>query len=264
MARFVPVFTLMFAYLAVSAALRLVLFVRFGTTAGVSWLALAPVLAAGAINDAVQSLYLFLPLVLLVSLLPDAWYRTSSMRLLAILVSACIIASLVFLAAAEFYFFEEFDARFNVVAFDYLMYPTEVFGDIRSEYPLAPVLAAAVTLTLLVIACLRSRLLRGFYVRASVRSRLPMLGIYCALLAAAAGWYPTDALSLASNRITNELIQNGHSSFFRAMRTSEIDYHTYYVSRPSESNLRLLARSLQSGVGRFVALDDGRLDREFP
>ena len=51
---------------------------------------------------------------------------------------------MVFLAVVERYFFQEFDSRFNLVAFDYLAYPTEVAGDVWAEYPVVrTVLAAA-------------------------------------------------------------------------------------------------------------------------
>jgi phosphoglycerol transferase MdoB-like AlkP superfamily enzyme len=262
--RFSPVGVLMSCYLGVSTLLRLVLFARFGPQAEVSWLTLAPVLLAGTINDAVESLYLFLPLVLIVSLSPDSWHRTRAGRASMLAATLLIVGSLVFLAAVEMYFFEEFDARFNVVAFDYLIYPTEVFGGIRREYPVGSVLVGATVVAVLVVGALRQHLLRGFDVRVRVRSRMPVLVTYCALLGAAISMYPTDALSISSNRITNELIQNGHSSFFRAARTNEIDYRAYYLSRPSDSNVRMLAKALQRGGGRFVALEEGRLDREFP
>ncbi len=47
-----------------------------------------------------------------------------------------------FIAAIEYFFFSELDARLNLVAVDYLMYPTEVVGDIWAEYPVVEVLAA--------------------------------------------------------------------------------------------------------------------------
>ena len=54
--------------------------------------------------------------------------------------------ALIYLTAAEYFFFEEFDARFNIVAYDYLAYPTEVFTDIWDAYPVMKVLGVAVTL----------------------------------------------------------------------------------------------------------------------
>ena len=84
-----------------------------------------------------------------------------------------------------------------------------------------------------------------------------------ALLAAAA-WYPTDALSWSSNRVENEIAQNGYSSFFRAAATNEIDYHAYYASRDPASNLKLLAEALEAGGGQLTRLDEGRLDLQHP
>ncbi len=75
---------------------------------------------------------------------------------------------------------------------------------------------------------------------------------------------PTDALSWSSNRVENEILQNGYSSFFRAAATNQIDYHAYYASSDPGANLKLLAHALEPGGGRFTRLDEGRLDRQFP
>ena len=88
--------------------------------------------------------------------------------------------------------------------------------------------------------------------------------MYAALLIAAIGWYPTDALSRSSNRVENELVQNGYSSFFRAAATNQIDYRDYYASGDAASNLKLLAGALGAGGGEFTRLAEGRLDRRFP
>jgi len=61
-----------------------------------------------------------------------------------------------------------------------------------------------------------------------------------------------------------ELLQNGYSSFFRAVETHEIDYHAYFASRDPESNLKLLAAALEGGGGEVTRLAEGRLDRRFP
>ena len=53
--------------------------------------------------------------------------------LLGGIVAGC--CGLLFIAVSEYFFFEEFDARFNLVAVDYLVYPTESSADIWEEYP---------------------------------------------------------------------------------------------------------------------------------
>ena len=42
---------------------------------------------------------------------------------------------------AEWTFWEEFQTRFNFIAVDYLVYTTEVIGNIRESYPVAAILA---------------------------------------------------------------------------------------------------------------------------
>ena len=74
--------------------------------------------------------------------------------------------------------------------------------------------------------------------------------MFAVALLAAIAWYPTDALSWSSNRVENEILQNGYSSFFRAAATNEIDYHAYYASRDPTANLDLLAQPLAGGRRR--------------
>ncbi len=42
----------------------------------------------------------------------------------------------IFLVFSEWYFFAEFESRFNTVAIDYLIYPHEVFTNLHESYPL--------------------------------------------------------------------------------------------------------------------------------
>jgi len=58
---------------------------------------------------------------------------------------AASIYGLCFLAVVEWSFFAELGGRFNFVAVDYLVYPTEVVTNVWESYPLAWVLAALVT-----------------------------------------------------------------------------------------------------------------------
>ncbi len=95
-------------------------------------------------------------------------------------------------------------------------------------------------------------------------NRWLVLAAWLAAVALAAAFWSTDRLSRSDNRVENELAQNGISSFFRAARTSEIDYRANYMSADPRENLRLVAQSLARGGGSFTRLADGRLDRRFP
>ena len=263
LARLQPAFVLGAFYLAVEAALRVVLWAAFGTGAGVPGLHLPAMLAAGIVNDAVEALYLLAPFLLYLALIGNDWHSGRANRWLLRVGTLVALFAMFFLCVFEYFFFEEFDARFNIVAVDYLAYPTEVVGDIRSAYPLGTVLlicgAAALLLTPLMMRFMRS----SFGTDVARRPRLLALGAIVALVTSAALWYPTSALSFSVNRVENEILQNGTSSFFRAAATSEIDYHAYYETADPADNLRLLADTLAQGGGEFLNLAEGRIDRQF-
>jgi len=262
--RFAPAVALAVLYVSLGFVARIVLWARFGPAADVPALDLPWLLLAGLLNDAVESLYLFAPFTLYLLLVPDRWYRTPLHRGLLLAGTAVTIGALLYLAVAEIYFFEEFDARFNLVAVDYLAYPTEVFVDIWEAYPVVQVLLGALLLAAAVTWLLRRRWTAGMQAVAPLSARAVPFAAFAMALLAAVAWYPTDALSWSSNRVENEILQNGYSSFFRAAATNEIDYHAYYASRDKTANLDLLASSLQSSGGKFTRLAEGRLDRRFP
>jgi phosphoglycerol transferase MdoB-like AlkP superfamily enzyme len=259
--RFSPWAVLVTVYLALGTLGRVVLWAKFGREADVAAGHLPLILLAGVTNDFVQSLYLFAPLVLYIALMPDRWFRSLANRVLLYGGTAVTVTSLVYLTVAEYFFFEEFDARFNLVAYDYLAYPTEVFTDIWDAYPVVKVLGVAVTLAAITVFLLRRRIKPAFDGPVRLRARLLALAPYATVLALAIAVYPTNALSLSRNRVENELLQNGHSSFFQAARTSEIDYEAYYASRSPQENLRLLEAELDADGGDFTQLPQGKLTR---
>ena len=259
--RFSPWFMLVAVYALLGLLGRSVLWARFGIEADVGPGRLPYVLGAGLVNDLVEGLYLFAPFVLYIVLLPDRWFRTTANRVILYGGTILTVAGLLYLNAAEYFFFEEFDARFNIVAFDYLAYPTEVFVDIWEAYPVMKVLLAAVTTGAIGTYLLRRGVDPGMTGGVPLRDRLAVFLPYAFTLALAVMFYPTNALSWSTNRVENELVQNGHSSFFRAARTSDIDYEAYYPSADLRGNLDLLEKQLAvDGLG-MTRLAEGRIDR---
>jgi phosphoglycerol transferase MdoB-like AlkP superfamily enzyme len=261
--RYWPVYALAGLYLILGLGTRIVLWSAFGADAAVGVGAVPPILAAGLVNDLVQCLYLLAPLALYILMLPDRWYRTRANDILLLAGSVVVLAVLIYLSVVEYYFFEEFDARFNVVAVDYLMYPAEVVGDIWEAYPVVRSLLAAVLLAAVLTWRLRPALRASAEPRVRWHARLRPALMHAVALALAVGFYATDTLAWSANRVTNELLQNGYSSFFRAAVTNDIDYGAYYATRPSADNLNTLRAYLAAGGGRFTRLDEGRIDRAF-
>jgi phosphoglycerol transferase MdoB-like AlkP superfamily enzyme len=261
-ARFTPLHVLAACYLALGMVLRILLWWAFGSAQHVGAASLAWLLPAGAMADLVEAAYLLAPFALFLWLMPDRPYRSRIVRTTLLAGSFVWLFGLMFTAAIEYYFFEEFDARLNLVAVDYLMYPTEVVGDIWAAYPVVTVALVLAVYAAGVVFVLARRLhvpkATTFYERSvAVAPVVLFIGV-------AAMSFETHTLAHSANRVANEIAANGASSFFRALRTNEIDYHAYYASREPQRNLKDLVTQLGSGTGTFTRLAEGRLDRSFP
>ena len=146
--RFRPLVALGAASLLVGTLLRVALWWQYGVDDGVMGAQMPSILARGVLNDFIVTLYAFAPFALYLALVPEPWLDSPVNRVLIMAGSWITLFAMVFLAVAEDYFFQEFDSRFNLVAFDYLAYPTEVAGDVWAEYPVVrTVLAAALFAT---------------------------------------------------------------------------------------------------------------------
>jgi phosphoglycerol transferase MdoB-like AlkP superfamily enzyme len=261
--RFRPLFALVSWYVCLGLVLRVVLWAAFGRAQQVSGLALPSLLASGVVGDIVQSFYLLAPLAVFLWLTPERLYRSRIMRPTLFAGAFVWMFALTFIAAIEYFFFEEFDARLNLVAVDYLLYPTEVVGDIWVDYPVVRVLLLVGALTAVVVYALRRTLAPTADAPSRFAQRSAVFAIFAALTTAFALTFETHTLTFSDNRVANEIAANGASSFFRALRTNEIDYHTYYASRPTDENVKALVAQLGRDGGQFTRLAEGRLDRSF-
>jgi phosphoglycerol transferase MdoB-like AlkP superfamily enzyme len=262
--RFALVLWLTVSYLAIGALTRIVLWWQFGRPAGVGFDAFLWLLPAGALADGVAAAYLLLPLATYTALLPDRWYRTRWNRILLLVGTALTLVGLLYVVPTEYFFFDEFDARFNLVAVDYLMYPTEVFTDIWDAYPVVKVFIAALVLGGALTFLLWRRVRGSFEVAVGLRQRLLPWCVHALAVVVAIVSFRSDLLALWPNRVTNELAQNGYLSFFRALSTSEIDYRAFYKSMDPRRANSVLRAALAQGGGTFVSDAADNLTRAFP
>jgi phosphoglycerol transferase MdoB-like AlkP superfamily enzyme len=250
--------------MGVSALLRLILWWRYGLSADVAPTRLPALLSAGAVNDLVLLLYLLIPLTLYLFLLPRHLAAGRLHRRVFALANYLALFGLLYLQAAEYFFFEEFDSRFNLVAVDYLIYPHEVLVNIWDTYPVLP--------ALLVVALLSALLCRWLWphLRPDLERPLPLavrgrlLTGHLLLLVLAAVTFSTDTLAISDNRVANELAANGISSLFRAFRTKDLSYDRYYRTIDSQQAFRLARNALARGQGvGFTSADQNDLNRTY-
>src|ERR1051325_709860 len=127
--------------------LRLALLVSFGP-AGAGLGAAARALLSGGHRDVFVGLWLTVPLLLWMTMLPQRWWPAQWHRTLFFFAVFIFWFVEVFLWFAEYFFFEEFRSRFNTVAVDYVLYPKEVFVNIWESYRVGLVVALCAGLSL--------------------------------------------------------------------------------------------------------------------
>jgi phosphoglycerol transferase MdoB-like AlkP superfamily enzyme len=242
-------------YLVIGALLRCVLWLVFREDSNLTVPALGTALGLGTINDFIQLLYLLLPFTIALTILPVRFISSIVGRSLIALVSYGALFGVLFLSVAEFFFWEEFEARFNLIAVDYLAYPTEVVGNIRESYPIVPLVGAMMVLAGLLWFPLWRGIRRFLHVIPTFAQRLGCAAVHTGVVTAGLLLMSTNSLSFSSNRALNELSMNGIGTFFRAARTDEIDYHQFYRTLPSAEAFKKVREYYQS-LGEVYASPD--------
>ena len=189
-------------------------------------------MAVGLLFDVVTALNLFALFALYLVVVPRRILNSRWHRRLLFGIFSLVVFGLIYLGAVEYFFFDEFNSRFNFVAVEYLIYPHEVFVNIWQSYPVARVLVAALALTGLVIWLMRKPLLGERTAAGSTGARFALLAILAAAIGVAQATLTVNTSRYSQNRVVNELAMNGIYAFFSAALNSELDYGAYYLSLP--------------------------------
>lgn len=256
--RYRPLIWLGAAFLVISFLTRLALLIATGSGVPASPAAWLFAFGVGLGYDFLALLYFGIPLLLLLWLLPRRWFATRVGRLLVGATCLLMLFALLFVAVSEWTFWDEFQARFNFIAVDYLVYTTEVIGNIRESYPVGWILTAIAMVGIAVFAATRRwRVVRDD--SASLGRRSVFAGAWLAL-AILGTWLVTgDMKDRTENTYVNELAGNGVYQFFAAYRSASLDYDRFYRTVPLPEAFAEVRRSLATPDATF--LDDTGIAR---
>jgi phosphoglycerol transferase MdoB-like AlkP superfamily enzyme len=198
--------------------------------------ALAQAFGRGLWFDLAAAIFALTPFVLWLALAPDRLARTWVYRSVSLVLFGTACFSLLVLAVAEWLFWEEFAARFNFIAVDYLLYTQEVIGNIWQSYPVGRILvmlalAAAVATTLLA-----RRLWAASGAPLGWRAMGATLVVQVMLFGGALQLADEDQKQFSTLDPVNELAGNGLYDFFAAERRNELSFERYYATvAPAEA-----------------------------
>lgn len=232
--------------------LRLVLYLQFEPAEPVPGGEVLRAFLVGFHRDFVVALLMTLPLLFWFWLVPNRWFvRRWHRGLLGVAFFGFWLVT-VFLLMTEYYFFDEFRSRFNTVAVDYLLYPTEVFVNIWDSYPVVAVLVACGVVSLAWLALAFGLFNRALSQPCRARTRL---FYFLGALGCAALLLPTislNAVKLGTERTLNEIANNGAISFVAAFWTRNLDYSAYYMTMPRNEAYARVHRMLAEPETKFA------------
>jgi hypothetical protein len=197
--------------------------------------------ALGTFFDIVSATYTIIPLLLYLWLIPTKIFQKKWHRFFLYGFFFVQIFLLIFNSVSEWLFWDEFTTRFNFIAVDYLVYTTEVIGNIQQSYPIAWIVVIIIIITAAIFYFIKSAIDQSFQqpMRFKLRSvwaagilSLPILSFFL---------ISNTYHNFSTNTIANELAGNGLYELFAAYRNNELNYTQFYPYLPEQEVNQKLA-----------------------
>jgi len=207
----------------------------------------------GLFYDLVVWSFFAIPVALYGWLMKDSWFQKKWQRVPIFILFFLITLILVFNVCAEIVFWDEFNVRYNFIAVDYLIYTTEVIGNIWESYNVPLIIAAVVLAVAAILFLIRKWLMDAQ--QNSMRFGKRTIFFLCFILLPLAGYFLVNNRfkNISSNNYVNELAGNGIYEFGSAFWNNAIEYNKFYAVRNDTANLKILREMLQAPNATFVA-----------
>ena len=137
-------------------------------------------------------------------------------------------------AVSEYFFWNEFGIRYNFIAVDYLIYTTEVIGNIMESYPVVPLFSGVFVVVLALTIFLYKKTKSTLETIPNLKEKGLFLGGYVALFLLSLWATPKFDDIKSNNVFVQEIRANGVYKFYYAFTHSELDFFQFYPTLPEE------------------------------
>jgi len=250
--RFGPVAVIAILVCSISFITRVALLIKSWPSLELNPLSFIGIFIIGFFYDLVVSSFFAIPVALYCWLMKDSIYRQRWQRFLLYTLFFFLSLILVLNAGAEFTFWDEFSVRFNFIAVDYLIYTTEVLGNIWESYNIPLIGMGVFFATIIIVFLIRKKLVSSQHVSMRFAKRSVFFILF--LLVPAAGYFLVNNRfkNISNNNFVNELGGNGIYEFGTAFWNNEIDYNRFYATKNDTANFKILKDMLQAPNATFT------------
>lgn len=243
-----------FGPLAVLALILFTLsFITRTTLLFISWpnlelnfLRIIGIFCIGFFYDMVTWSFFSIPVALYCWLMKDSWYQKKWQRIPLFVIFFIITLILVFNVGGEIIFWDEFNVRYNFIAVDYLVYTTEVLGNIWESYNIPLIGTAVIVAVAAILFLVRKKIIASQQVSMRFGRRTVFFLLF--MLVPLAGYFLVNNRykNISGNNYVNELGGNGIYEFGSAFWNNEIDYNKFYATQNDTTNFKILRTMLEA------------------
>lgn len=246
----------------ISFTLRLFLFIKSSSDVDFTLGNILGIFFIGLLSDLINAAYAGIPLALYLWLVPEKLFRKPGDHFALLIIFFVITFLLLFNGIAEWFFWDEFSARFNFIAVDYLVYTTEVIGNINQSYPIEWLLVATALLAALIVYLLRHSIKNSSKYYMSFKKRSVFIGMYGLLIVVNFLIFSNKYHRFSDNAYANELAGNGLYELFSAYRHNELDYEQFYKGGEREQVFSTVRELLKTPEAEFISPDPFSIERK--
>lgn len=216
---------------------RTVFLVREHSEIDLSVFLIFKIYAVGLLLDLVTITYFsFIPLLYYI-LVPNKFFSKKSHSYFLLTLYFVFIYAITFNAFAEWFFWDEFSSRYNFIAVDYLIYTTEVIGNIVESYPLGWLLFIIFIISSGIFYFSSKNVLQVVKKEVDFKTRLQMS--FAPLLICVISFFAVDSSKIvgkvSNNNYAQEITYNGTYQLFSAYRNNQIDFNKFYIEHGTKN-----------------------------
>ena len=254
--RFNLVWLLYAVLLTVSFLTRTVLLIHSADLADLSFINIAGIFTVGLLYDLINAGYFTIPCVFYVWLLPEHYFRKPLQRFIIFTLFFLFTLILLFNATAEYFFWEEFGTRFNFIAVDYLVYTTEVIGNINESYPMEWIIGGIVLLAFIITFLSKDLLVNSHPLPIRFSKRTFWTALLFVIPVLSFLLMNSSLHNFSNNTYTNELAGNGMYELFAAYRNNELDYDRFYPHIADAEAVTSIKEKLSENIDEIESRSD--------
>lgn len=251
--RFGPVALMVVLVTVISFITRLILLVRSIPELDFNPLQWAGIFLIGLFYDLVVGFYAAIPLILYCWFVPKVIYNHRWHRFMLYALFLLITFLLLFNAAAEWFFWDEFSVRYNFIAVDYLVYTNEVIGNIQESYPFLPYLLGGLLLAAIILVRYLRHTIKQSQQSGMRFLKRSVIALMLLLIPALSWFFVSNGLrNFSSNNYVKELAGNGLYEFGAAFWNNELDYNRFYITKKDEDVFKQVKQLIKQRGEQYI------------